>query len=197
MARGVGLSRDKVIALARQIADGDGASALTLSTLAEAAGVRKPSLYKHVDGLPDLRNAITLQTYAEMAEVAASAVEPGGAPEDAVLRLAHAWRDYARHHRGSYEVASRTHVRGDAAVFESGARLMGVVLELLGGLGLEGPARVHAARAFRALIHGFVVLEAGDGFGLDINLEASFEAAVEALVRGWAAGGAGAQAARA
>ena len=47
MAR-VGLNRDKVVALARALVDRG--EPLSLAKVADAAGVRTPSLYKHVDG---------------------------------------------------------------------------------------------------------------------------------------------------
>ncbi len=47
--------------------------------------------------------------------------------------------------------------------------LMDVVLPVLSDLGLRGEEAIHAARSLRAMLHGFVLLEAGGGFGLPVR----------------------------
>jgi hypothetical protein len=59
-----------------------------------------------------------------------------------------------------------------------------VLLAILRGYGLEGDDAIHAARAVRSALHGFVSLEAAGGFGLPVELDASFERMVGALARG-------------
>ena len=49
---------------------------------------------------------------------------------------------------------------------------------------LEGDDAVHAARAFRSAVHGFVALEAGGGFGIPVDLDASFDRLVGLLAAG-------------
>lgn len=180
MPRGVGLTRDRVVALAGEVVDRDGV--LSLGAVAAEAGVKTPSLYKHVDGLPGLTQALVADTYRALATAVASA--SADHPEEAVVTIAHAWRAYARAHPGRYALTARTHLAGDAEVQEVGAALLANVLDRIKGLGLDDTDAVHAARAFRAMVHGFVLLEAAEGFGLDVEVDASFEAAVRALVRG-------------
>ena len=43
---------------------------------------------------------------------------------------------------------------------------------------------IHAVRAVRAALHGFVALEALGGFGLPVDREASFDRLVAALAAG-------------
>jgi hypothetical protein len=45
----------------------------------------------------------------------------------------------------------------------------------LRGYGLRGSAAVHATRCLRAIVHGFVSIEAAGGFGLPANLDETYE----------------------
>jgi AcrR family transcriptional regulator len=180
----VGLTRERVLDLAEAIVDADGPDALTLTRLAAQAGVRVPSLYKHVDGLADVLGALTVRALEGMAAALDFAGRTGDPRED-VRVLARAWRHGGRSSPGLYALTLRTHLRGDPRVFTIGERLVREVTDRLGALGLEGVDRVHAARAFRALVHGFVVLETGEGFGIPVDVDASFEAAIDALLAGW------------
>ena len=59
-----------------------------------------------------------------------------------------------------------------------------VVLAVLRGYGLEGDDAIHAARAVRSALHGFVALEAAGGFGIPVDLDESYARMVRALARG-------------
>jgi Tetracyclin repressor-like, C-terminal domain len=39
-------------------------------------------------------------------------------------------------------------------------------------------------RAFRSAIHGFVAIEAADGFGMDVDVEVSFDRLLATLAQG-------------
>ncbi len=73
---------------------------------------------------------------------------------------------------------------------------VGVVLAVLAGYGLEGDEALHATRAIRSALHGFVLLEAQEGFGLPLDVDESFDVLVGVLDRGLS-GQAGAAAAAA
>ncbi len=64
-----GLTPALVVESATRIADASGLSALTLAAVAGEVGVRTPSLYKHVDGLPSLRRLVGVRAKRELAAV--------------------------------------------------------------------------------------------------------------------------------
>ena len=74
MSPRAGLSADRVTALALEIVDRDGPDALTLARVAESAGVATPSLYKHIGGLADLRDRVSVRVVAELTGVSANAL---------------------------------------------------------------------------------------------------------------------------
>jgi hypothetical protein len=56
-----------------------------------------------------------------------------------------------------------------------------VVFAVLTGYRLTGEDAVDATRALRATLHGFVVLEAGGGFGMPVSVDRSYDRLVDGL----------------
>ncbi|MGB8020375.1 MAG: TetR-like C-terminal domain-containing protein [Candidatus Nanopelagicales bacterium] len=167
---------------AASMADEVGLPNLTLAALARALGVRQPSLYKHIEGLPALRRAISLRAKSELAgELSRAAV--GRARGDAVRSLAAAHRSWALRHPGRYEALVRAPDPTDLEDVAASQQVVAVVVDVLAGFGLAGPQAIHATRALRAGLHGFVSLEAAGGFGLPIDVEESFTYLVDGYVR--------------
>jgi hypothetical protein len=63
-----------------------------------------------------------------------------------------------------------------------------VVYAVLRAWDLDGDDAVHAARAFRSTVHGFVALEAAGGFGIPVDRDESFDRLVATLAGGLATG---------
>jgi AcrR family transcriptional regulator len=180
-----GLDGDAVISAAAALADAEGLEALTLARLAATLGVRAPSLYAHVAGLADVRRRLAIRAVSGLAD-ALGAAAAGRARTDALRAISDAYRSYARAHRGTYAATQRPPDPRDEEVATAARRLVDVVLAVLQGYGLEGDAAVHGVRAVRAALHGFVTLEAEDGFRMPLSLDVSFERLVEVLDRGLA-----------
>jgi AcrR family transcriptional regulator len=181
MAR-AGLTAETVVAAGAELADEQGLEGVTVSALAGRLGVRPPSLYAHIEGLEDLRAriaALGARQLAERLQVAAA----GRAGADALSAVADAYRAYARAHPGAYAALQLAPARSEDAA-EAATRILAVVLAVLAGYGLEGDRALHAARAVRSALHGFVLLETGQGFGLPLSLDESFAALVAMLDRG-------------
>src|SRR5438552_6290750 len=60
MSRRAGLDQASVVEAAAKLVDEKGIDQLTLGRLAERLGVRTPSLYNHVAGLPGLKHDLAL-----------------------------------------------------------------------------------------------------------------------------------------
>jgi AcrR family transcriptional regulator len=182
-----GLDRGRVVAAAAAIADAEGLEAVTLARVAAALGVRSPSLYNHVDGLDGLRRGIALLALGELGDALREAAT-GRAGADALVALADAYRGYARAHPGRYALIQVPQRAGDEEALAAAGAVVGAVVGALRAYALTGDDALHAARAFRAAIHGFVALEDGGGFGLPLDVDESFRRMVAALADGLAAG---------
>ncbi len=183
-----GLTTDRVVAAAEQLMDVGGRANgdLSLAALAALLDVRVPSLYKHVDGLDGLRHLVSIRAKDELASVMTSAAV-GVARDDAVLALARAYREWALAHPARYALAQRPPLAGHAEDEAASARAVQVALDVLAGYGLEGDAAIDATRSLRAAIHGFVTLEAADGFGLPRDIDRSFHWFIGGLTTAFAA----------
>ena len=178
-----GLSTAAVVAAAAEIADADGLDRLTLARVAATAGVRTPSLYNHVESLDDVRRRVALLALRDLADALRDAAV-GRAGDDALAAMADAYRAYARRHPGRYAATQRAPAAGDEEMRTAAAGAVDVVLAILRGYGLEGDDAIHAARAVRSALHGFVALETGGGFGIPVDLDESYARMVRALARG-------------
>lgn len=176
-----GLTSDRVVTEAERLIDQVGFDKLSLATLAETLGVRQPSLYKHIAGLPALRQAVAVRAKAELAGVLGRAAV-GKSGSAAVRALAVAYRTWAHEHPGRYVAALRAPDPTDPDDTAAGAAAVSVVFEVLAGYELHGTDAVHAARALRSALHGFVSLEAAGGFGLPYDLDDSYDRLVDGLV---------------
>ena len=178
-----GLTPEKVVAEAAALVDERGIHALSLAPLAERLGVRVPSLYKHVGGLDDLHRRLALAGLRDLTEVLAAATV-GRSGGDALRACATAWRAYAREHPGRYAAIQRAPDRADAELAAAAARAVDVVFAVLRGYGLDEDGTVHATRAVRSALHGFITLEAEGGFGLSQDVEVSYDRLVTLLDAG-------------
>ena len=178
-----GLDSDAVVTAAAALADAEGLETVTLAGLAARLGVRAPSLYTHVGGVGDLRSRLAARGAGELAAAVQSAVA-GRAGGDALAAAACVYRTYAREHPGTYAATQRATNLDDPEAAAAAATLVDAILAVLRGYGLEGEDGVHAARIVRAALHGFVSLEAGEGFRIPLDLDETFARLVAVLDQG-------------
>ena len=177
-----GLTPDVVRRAAAALLNREGRQALTLARVADELGVRSPSLYNHIDGLEGLEREIVLGGVDQLADICRTAVM-GRSGADALRAMAHAYRDFARSQPGVYALTQVA--RPQDAEYEARAkRVLDPVIAVLAGFGLDGEDLIHAARALRAALHGFTLLEVQGGFGLDVDVDASFEWMIGTVERG-------------
>jgi AcrR family transcriptional regulator len=163
---------------AMRVADDVGLDRLTLAEVAARLGVRLPSLYKHVAGLDALRRHVAAAAGRELGATLAEA-SVGRARVDALLSMADAYREFARRHPGAYAATLRAPDRDDAEHVAAATSVLEVVLAVLAGFGLSGDDAIDATRGLRALLHGFVAIEAAGGFQLPQDIERSYHRLVE------------------
>lgn len=184
MARKLGLRVRDVLGAAARQADAGGLAAVTLASVAAELGVRAPSLYAHVDGLDGLRRELALDGAGAMA-AALGAAAAGRTGLDALTAIADAYRTFAGRHPGWYAAAQRAVRPGeDDALYAALAAVARPAMAALGEAGVGAEERVHLTRAFRAALHGFVVLEQGGGFGMPDSVDVSFRRLVALLLDG-------------
>ena len=187
MSPRAGLSAGAVVEAAIELVDREGVGALTLGEVARGLNVRTPSLYNHVDGLPGLRREMRIRGAGMLAARLDAAVATASGRE-ALEALCRALREFGREHPGLSALLQPSAHTGE--VDEEGRAaaegLLGRYTAVLGGLGLEGEDALHATRAVRSAIEGFVMLEQGGAFGMAIEVDESFGRLVTLLADGLA-----------
>ncbi|GCE14773.1 TetR/AcrR family transcriptional regulator [Tengunoibacter tsumagoiensis] len=173
MSPRAGLDQTAVIESAALLVDEEGIEQLSLGRLAERLGIKKPSLYNHVAGLPGLKRNLAVYCLREvLARFSRAAIGKSGA--DAIIAFADAYRSYAREHPGRYALTLQAPDPTDQELVEISTQTVDVARALLAPYKLEEEETIHAIRSLRSIVHGFVSLEAAGGFGMPINLDASF-----------------------
>ena len=178
-----GLDSARVVEQAARIADAEGLDEVTLARVAQTLGVRAPSLYNHVDGLPGLRRLLTLRSLGELAEALRDAAV-GRSGADALCAVGRAYRRFAIAHPGRYAATVRAPDPADLELVAVAARAVEVLVVVLGAWGFSGEEVLHRVRVVRAALHGFITIEALGGFGLALDLDESFELVLDTLVAG-------------
>lgn len=194
MAKKARLDKAAVVAAAAALAEAGGMEALTLHRLAATLGVRPPSLYNHVDGLPGLRAALALETVRDLGDALAQAAL-GRSGAAAVLALGEAYRAFVKARPALYLAslpASGLQEPPNPELAAAEKRVVEVCLAVMAGFGLGGDDALHAIRGLRSLAHGFATLEAAGGFGLPLDCDESFRRLLTGYVRGLEADSSGA-----
>lgn len=179
MAR-AGLTTERVVQAAAELADEVGFGNLTVSALARRFGVKDASLYSHVRNLRDLRTQVAVLAAREKTDRIADAVA-GRAGRDALAAFAHAYRQYALEHPGRY-AATQSPLDPDAVADSTGhRRAVEISYAVLRGYGLAEPDATDAVRLLRSTLHGYISLEINGGFAHTRDPAATWERVIDAL----------------
>jgi AcrR family transcriptional regulator len=182
------LKREIVVETAVAMANAAGGyEAVTLVALARSLNVRMPSLYNHIAGLDDLRQAMAIYASRDLLQSMRSAAV-GLVGQAALLAMAAAYRRFAREHPGIYPLVVNAPEADDPALVALTQEFTQTLLLVLASLGLVGEAALHAMRGYRAVLHGFTALEAAGGYRLPLSKDESFHALITTYLDGLAAG---------
>jgi AcrR family transcriptional regulator len=191
------IDRALVLGAAADLVDRRGAHALTMAAIAAELGVRVPSLYHHVDGLPELRTALRARALRLLHATLGEATV-GRAGRDALAGVVHGLRRFAHAHPGLLGFTASVDAEDDVETRAAGDAVVALIFSVLHGYRLEGSAAVHATRVLRAALHGFVTLEAAGGFARAEEIDDTLEALIDVLdagLRAWRGGATAAAAA--
>jgi AcrR family transcriptional regulator len=174
-------SHDEIVAAARRIAERDGLDALTMAAVAQAVGVRAPSLYKRVDGRPALVRLVVEDAVGELTALLETHAR-GTDPRRVLVAQARAFRRFAHARPNTYGVLFARlppESRPDPELY---ARAAAPVLRATAAL--AGPERaLEAARTVVAWAHGFLTMELGGAFQLGGDVDAAFAFGIRSIVR--------------
>lgn len=178
-----GLDVSTILDAAAELADAHGIEGVTLARLAARLGVRSPSLYNHVDGLPDVRKRLAVHGIERLRDALLKATA-GRSGDEAVHALSKAYLNLARNHPGLYESSVLAPDPQDTDIQKATTEVLRIVVQVFQEFGLEDDKALHAVRSLRSLLHGFASLERRGGFALPLDLDQSLAFAVDTFLAG-------------
>ena len=179
----MGLDRASVVEAAAKLVDEEGIEQLTLGRLAERLGVRTPSLYNHVAGLPGLKHDLALYCLRDLRDYVTRATV-GKSRTEAIVALADAYRAYGKKTPGRYALTLQAPPPGDPEVQAVAQQVVEVVLAVFAPYKLSEQDAIHAIRGLRSIVQGFISLELAGGFGIPIDTDASFHWLINLFIDG-------------
>jgi AcrR family transcriptional regulator len=155
MAR-AGLSTERLVQLAIDQVDEHGYEALTLSKLADAAGVRQPSLYKHVSNVAHLQQLLAVAAGKRLSDALTNTPIHTERPIEALLQ---AYRTFAAQHPGLHAAITRAPQPDDTDLHAALSVTYEVLCGMLATYGVSDERSMPAATAVHAALYGFAELE--------------------------------------
>ena len=183
MSRRAGLDKATIVEAAAKLVDEEGIEQLSLGRLAESLGVRTPSLYNHVAGLPGLKHDLALYCLRDVLNHLLRATI-GKSRAEAIFAFANAYRAYARETPGRYALTLQAPDPGDRELQAVAQQIIEVALVILEPYKLSEEEAIHAIRGLRSIVHGFISLEGAGGFAMPVDLDASFHWLINVFVSG-------------
>lgn len=180
------LTKTTVVQAAADLINAEGPEALSLGRLAKELGIRTPSLYNHVDGLPGLMRELSILNARNLAE-RLNEVAIGKSGSELVRAVMQAIRAYIKEYPGLYMStvrASGTQPEVNPELEQEEARSVKVGMAAMASFGLDGEDAIHAVRGLRSLVHGFATLEISGGFGIPLDLDESFSRLMDYFIAG-------------
>lgn len=172
-------SLGEIVVAGRAIVETDGLEGLTMQKVAAAVGVRSPSLYKHVASRGLLVKLIVEDVVRDLGRTL-DAVFTGDDPNNDMLTLARAFRDFAHRQPETYRLVFAPVPDEWRPAPEVLASASGAVLKTAAAL--AGPERaLEAARLITAWAHGFLTMELAGAFRLGGDIDEAFTYGVKRL----------------
>jgi AcrR family transcriptional regulator len=169
-----------IIAAARRLIKQRGADELTLQDVAQAVGIKAPSLYKRFKDRTALLRAVKDDALTELETVLRKAADDHPAPV-ALKKMAFAYRRFGKRQPEIYRLIYRPELKD--ATLEPERKAAAPALELM--TALLGPrVSLAAARCITSFLHGFVLMEITGNFRLGESVDAAFDFSIEVILNG-------------
>ncbi len=185
MTKRPGIDKNSIINTAAEMVNAEGAERLSLNRLATKLGIKPPSLYNHINGLPHLIIELSILNTQKMAGYMTDAAL-GKSGSDAIYAIAYAYRKYIKDNPGLYLItlrSSNNQQTKNAELENAEKRVISVVKAVMAPFKLTDENALHAIRGFRSMVHGFTTIEIAGGFGLSLDCDESFNRLIEMLIK--------------
>jgi AcrR family transcriptional regulator len=175
-----------ICAAVRQLLERGGEAALSMQAIADAVGIRAPSLYKRFENRTDLLAAAAEDALRELAELLRNSAPAGdpaltGKTYESLERMAHVYRKFAKKNPRTYGLifSEALAAREDllAARQASAEPLLALLVQQVGQ-----EEALPAARLLVSYLHGFLSMELARAFRFGGNVNEAFQYGLTKIV---------------
>lgn len=170
---------EELLDLAETLLHQHGLERFGVNSLARAAGMKPPSLYKHFAGVEDIEHALMARWFRRLAD-RFSEIDIDAAPSARVSAFISAYREHANSAPQLYRLATERQLNRELLNdIDPGSELaaMQAVIRLFG----ESAADHDRSRQAWAMVHGMVSLEQAGRFPPGVDLTRTWELIAESL----------------
>jgi AcrR family transcriptional regulator len=176
-------SQNALIGIARSLVETGGADALTVSAVAQIAGVKAPSLYKHFTDRAALLKAVEIAVLHEL-EATLRAGTKGRTPRTRLRSMGITYRRFALDHPRLYGIIYSEHAFDDPEIAAACYFAAKPLFEELEAAGIAKARILPLSRTLTAWLHGFVSMEIVHAFRLGGSIDDAFEDGLKTILGG-------------
>lgn len=173
----------KILETAIDICNEEGYEQLALASVSKRLGIKTPSLYNHIQGLPDLRQKIAYYGLQMLYDSILHSVI-GHIGDDAIISASEAYIVFTNKHPGLYRSISKAPEPYELQFDALSNQLVQIFIKLFGAYDLTEEESIHAVRGLRSMLHGFSSIQMDLGFRMNYSQEDSLHFALGAFLNG-------------
>lgn len=178
-----GLSKEEIVAKAAELANERGLSYLSVTTLADHLGIKKPSLYNHIKTIEDMHKNLMIYGWRTVSEEIVKGIDTSDEKVN-LLEYGNRFYHFAMENPGVFEAMLWYNKYSDDTLFSVTEGLYSFFFRQTDGLGIEREIANHLLRTYRAFLEGFIMLRIHNSFGNAISMDESFEVSMNVLISG-------------
>ncbi|MDC9823860.1 TetR/AcrR family transcriptional regulator [Devosia sp. ZB163] len=176
-------SQAALAAIARELVEASGPDALTVGAVAQRAGIKPPSLYKHFVDRSALLKAVEIDVLHEL-EAHLRRETKGADHKSRLKAMARAYRRFGTTAPNRYRVIYSGNAFIDPEIREACLYSAQPLFEELRAAGIAEQRILPVSRTLVPFLHGFVIMEIGSAFNLGGDIEEAFETGLETILAG-------------
>lgn len=178
-----GLSKEKIIEKAAELANEKGLSYLSVTTLADYLGIKKPSLYNHMKTIEDMHRDLMIYGWRIVSEEVVKGIDSSDEKKN-LSEYGRKFYKFATDNPGVFEAMLWYNKYSDEALISATEGVYMFFFAQTDGLGINREIANHLLRTYRAFLEGFIMLQIHNSFGNPISVEESFNISMNVLISG-------------
>lgn len=172
----------ELTAIALTLVEASGPDALTMGAVAQSAGVKAPSLYKHFADRAAILKVVEIQILHELEAYLRREMQ-GATPRERLVAMATAYRRFGLAAPNHYKAIYSGNAFNDPDIRAACLFSAQPLFEELKAAGIAEARILPLSRTLVAFLHGFLLMEIGNAFNLGGSIEEAFTSSLETILR--------------